>query len=54
LQNWQKDGQILTLKNNVLDAKSETKKWLWWFIGACAFIIVENGLILYLRSKGLK
>jgi hypothetical protein len=31
--------------------KKRSNKWLWFFIGACVFIVVENGLIIYMKVK---
>lgn len=31
--------------------KKRGNKWLWFFIGACVFIVAENGLIIYKKVK---
>jgi hypothetical protein len=47
----QQASQLQEEKNNVKEEKKRGNKKLWYFIAACVFILLENGLIIYKRVK---
>lgn len=44
-------GQFTQQKSEIAATKKSKNKLMWWLIGACAFIVIENGLLIWSKVK---